>query len=249
MEPSVNHEWSRRQVVGGGAFAGLLFIVGGCQSAKVASDLPGPLWPDQKPKPPAPPPVVTAPRPAAPAPTPRPATPVPGVVARGQWTRNGTIASLANPIGPITRITIHHDAIPSTSLRTMSDSVRRLNSIRNSHVQRGWADIGYHYAVDPSGRVWEGRPIRWQGAHVQDNNENNLGIVCMGNFDQHPPSAAQLAALDAFVADQARRYRVSLSRIYTHQEIKPTACPGRNLQRYLLASRASGRGRMALALA
>jgi hypothetical protein len=147
----------------------------------------------------------------------------------------------------ISRITVHHDAIASFDVNSMAEAAHRLETIRTSHVVgRGWADIGYHYVIDPSGRVWEGRSLRYQGAHVEDNNEHNLGIVLMGNFDQHAPTPQALASLDRFLAEQMSRYNVSLRRVYTHREIKPTACPGRNLQRYMNATRARG-GSLALA--
>ena len=56
-----------------------------------------------------------------------------------------------------------------------------------------------------------------------------------------------LMTLDNFIADRMRSYRVPISRVYTHQEINPTACPGRYLQSYMLATR-SNSGRMASAL-
>jgi hypothetical protein len=94
--------------------------------------------------------------------------------------------------------------------------------------------------VDPSGRVWEGRSVLCQGAHVQDNNEHNLGIVVLGNFEQQVPTPAAIHSLDRFVASQMSRFNVPLRRVYTHQELRRTACPGRNLQRYMLASRSRG---------
>lgn len=122
-----------------------------------------------------------------------------------------------------------------------------LRGIQGDHMGRKdhnngkrWADIGYHYVIDPQGRIWEGRPTNLQGAHVKDTNEHNLGIMCMGNFDQQAPSAAQVAALDAFVVDQMRRYRVPITRVYTHQELNRSACPGRNLQAYMLQTRRTG---------
>ncbi|MFN9973694.1 MAG: peptidoglycan recognition family protein, partial [Phycisphaerae bacterium] len=142
------------------------------------------------------------------------------------------------------RITIHHDALPSQSLRTQSDAIARLNSVRQSHLREGWADIGYHYVIDPQGRVWEGRPLSFQGAHVKDNNEHNIGVMCMGNFDQQRPSSNQIASLDGFVSVLMRRHRIPPNRVYTHQEIMPTRCPGRNLQNYMLATRGRG-GKMA----
>jgi len=70
--------------------------------------------------------------------------------------------------------------------------------------------------------------------------------MCMGNFDVERPTPEMLQSLDMFVADRMRAYNISVSRVYTHQEIKPTACPGRNLQGYMVATR-SGSGRLARA--
>jgi hypothetical protein len=167
---------------------------------------------------------------------------------RSAWTTAAPKWSVSKPMNGILRITVHHDAIPSVGLTRQRDVAQRIEGIRRSHRARGseWVDIGYHYLVDPAGRVWEGRPLRIEGAHVAATNEHNLGIVCMGNFDEQRPTSEQMAALTAFVADQMRRYRVPVSRVYTHQELKPTACPGRNLQRQMLAIR-SGSGPLARA--
>src|SRR5437762_8205698 len=100
-----------------------------------------------------------------------------GVIPRAAWARTGIARPYdIYPIGGINRITVHHDGMPPVTLRSQGDVASRIESIRQAHVHaRGWADIGYHYVVDPSGRVWEGRPVRFQGAHVKDQNENNLG--------------------------------------------------------------------------
>lgn len=162
---------------------------------------------------------------------------------RGEWTDQGVVMALANPMAGVQRITIHHDAIHSSGLYDQGDAIRRLQTIRKSHLNQQWADIGYHYVIDPQGRIWEGRPIRFQGAHVKNNNEGNLGIMVMGNFDDEMPTGAALASLDAFIADRMRAYRVPMNRVFTHQEINPTACPGRNLQAYMRQTR-SGAGRL-----
>ena len=140
----------------------------------------------------------------------------------------------------INRITVHHDGLPPTSLRTQAQVARRLSQIRNGHLSNGWVDIGYHYAIDPMGNVWECRSVNLQGAHVKDNNEHNLGVLVLGNFDQQQPTSAAMATLQAFVPFQMRRYRVGVGRVYTHQELNPTRCPGRNLQRAMVQSRQRG---------
>jgi hypothetical protein len=169
-----------------------------------------------------------------------------GIVPRREWTSAGVIYSLANPMNGVNRITIHHSAIPASHMKSKAESVRMLENIRRNHINQQWADIGYHYIIDPSGRIWEGRPVQYQGAHVKLNNEHNLGIMLLGNFEDERPTAAALTALDTFVADRMRTYRIPITRVYTHQEIMATACPGRNLQGYMVATR-SGSGRMARA--
>lgn len=253
MGPDQDRLCDRRSLLAGGLFAGAALILSGCQSAPRTADsgtLPGPLWPDEEnpnlsPLPPggwvAPPPQRATT--GAAMPSSNVGLP-PNVIARGNWTRQSVIRSLSNPMNGVNRITVHHDAIPSQGLRTRSDAVARLNQVRQSHLRENWADIGYHYVIDPQGRVWEGRPLQFQGAHVKDQNENNIGVMCMGNFDQHRPTNDQINALDGFVASLMRRHRISPQRVYTHQELMPTRCPGRNLQSYMLATRSRG-GRLA----
>ncbi|MCL4742341.1 MAG: peptidoglycan recognition protein family protein [Phycisphaerales bacterium] len=174
--------------------------------------------------------------------------PVQGVIPRSAWTRQGPIVSRADPMGGINRITVHHDGMTPFTATSDAAASRRIEAIRAAHVNgNGWADIGYHYVIDPSGRVWEGRPLSLQGAHAGgENNRNNLGIVVLGNYDDQRPTNESIASLDNFVAAQMQRYRIPVSRVYTHQELKPTACPGRNLQAYMERTRSRG-GTMARA--
>lgn len=43
-------------------------------------------------------------------------------------------------------------------------------------------DIGYHYALDCSGNVFEGRDIRFKGSSVSNFNSNLIGIVLLENL-------------------------------------------------------------------
>ncbi len=141
----------------------------------------------------------------------------------------------------ITRLTIHHEGFPEPVLfHDYRTTAERLELIRRSHRNRGWADIGYHFVVDRAGRVWEGRPLQYQGAHVSNNNSNNLGIMVLGNFDRQTPSGAQLDALQIAVRSLRRQYRISTRHIYTHQEFNPTSCPGRELQPRVSSMRSNG---------
>ena len=139
----------------------------------------------------------------------------------------------------INRITIHHEGWKVVGFDDYASTAARLDLIRRSHVNRKFADIGYHFIIDRAGRVYEGRSVQYQGAHVRDNNEHNLGIMCLGNFDQQQPTDAQLRSLAATVALFRKRYNISASRVFTHREIVSTACPGRNLQSRVASLRRS----------
>lgn len=230
-------EWMMRALASG-ALVSLSSVLAACNSSNSRSrNLVGQPIPDN------PVPVRARTAPVGPAGSNRVAT---GVLPRSRWTRSAPELSLADPMRGISQITIHHDGMPPVSLSSMNSVASRIEQIRASHRQRGWADIGYHYVIDPDGRVWEGRPIKLQGAHVKDQNPQNLGILVLGNFEQQTPTPRATAALDDFLVGQMRQYRIPVSRVYTHQELASTACPGRALQRYMESTRARG-GRVAMA--
>lgn len=174
--------------------------------------------------------------------TPAPAQPVEvtGLIARRSWTSASPILARADAMAGISRITVHHDGMSAFTSRSQADATRRIESIRKSHVGKGWADIGYHYIIDPAGRVYEGRPVSLQGAHVKYNNPHNLGVMVLGNYMLQSPTPQTLAALDHILASMMRRYRVGVARVYTHQELRPTACPGTSIQQHMLSTRRGG---------
>jgi len=87
--------------------------------------------------------------------------------------------------------------------------------------------------IDYSGRIWEGRSLKYQGAHVSSRNPGNIGVVLLGNFEIQKPSAAQKATLVKLVTELRRYYGVSRRRIYGHRDLDSTLCPGRNLYPFL----------------
>lgn len=164
-----------------------------------------------------------------------------GVIARSRWTRSGPVGSRVNPMGRIDRITLHHEGWTPVHFTDARATADRLETVRGIHVdQRGWGDLGYHFVIDRAGRVWEGRDVRFQGAHVKNHNEHNLGVMVLGNFERQRPSSAQLQAIVRVVRGLSQRYRIPSHRVYTHQELNPTACPGRSLQPRIASLRAAG---------
>ncbi len=235
-------EWRRREILVVGL--GLLFSSSCGGSHRVRPEAAPPAEPATEPLPP--PPEAEPPPAHAPATEEEPLPPVSildRVMPRSAWTNASVDASRARPMNGVSRITVHHSG--SNRIRSATDfatNAALIERIRAYHVEaRGWADLGYHFLIDPGGRIWEGRPAVWQGAHVKDFNRHNLGVVLLGNFDLQQPSMQQLLVLPQFVQALRRRYLVSPGQIRSHQEWTPTtACPGRNLQPRFEQMRAAG---------
>jgi len=163
-------------------------------------------------------------------------------IPREYWAGAGVIPQRLNRMGGISRITIHHEGWTPVYFNDVRSTSKRLESIRRSHLQRmGAGDIGYHLVIDRAGRVWQGRDLNYQGAHVREANEHNIGIMVLGNFEKQQPTKAQLTMLRPTIITLQQAYRVPRSKVYTHRELGRTSCPGRNLQGPMVALR---RGRL-----
>ncbi|MEM6392559.1 MAG: peptidoglycan recognition family protein [Planctomycetota bacterium] len=190
--------------------------------------------------PPAQPTVVAAEKPAV-----VPVQPTTGrgtsgmtMLPRSAWTGQPPTLTEINPMRRVNRITVHHEGWSAVYFADRASTAARLEKIRRIHTQdRAWADIGYHFIVDRSGRVWQGRELKYQGAHVKDQNENNIGVLVLGNFDKQSPSREQTASLVGLLKRLQSAYRVPTARIRTHQEYNPTSCPGKVLQAQMVAIR------------
>ena len=144
-----------------------------------------------------------------------------------------------NAMGRIYRITVHHSANVARS-PSLREAARSIKLDQRYHMStKGWGDIGYHYLIDPAGRIWQGRNLRWQGAHAGNHalNKGNIGVCLLGKFTAgrsgQAPSRAQISALAALLRQLTHRHRIRQGNIFTHQELEGvvTICPGPRLQR------------------
>jgi LysM repeat protein len=159
-------------------------------------------------------------------------------VPRSQWTRQPVVVSRTTPMGGTpTRITVHHSGDKDD---VNADSVSWLRQVDLNHIKginhpEPWACIGYHYIIDPSGRVYEGRPLQYQGAHAGNNavNRLNIGICLMGNFDVQRVPPAQRTALLSTLDRLCLQYGISRAAVFGHKKFKVTECPGRFLSQII----------------
>lgn len=163
-----------------------------------------------------------------------------GVVGRAQWgAAPPRTTELTRHRGAYSWITVHHSALPGGD-GSLSQSVEAVKRIQRDHVtNRGYGDIGYHYLIDPVGRVFEGRSLDWQGAHSgtassgRNNNPKNVGICLLGDFEDTRPSPAAIATLDRMVAEIRGHYKLPAAAVKPHSYWKDTLCPGRNMSPWL----------------
>ncbi len=140
------------------------------------------------------------------------------------------------------RITLHHAASPEIPPTSMSAATAQMRSYQKFHQDnRGWADIGYHYLIDGSGRIWQGRDLKWQGAHAgnKDLNRGNIGICLMGNFVKRDPTPSQKKSLKRLLSWLCESHKIHPHFVSSHRSMlrdvpkKSTLCPGAHLESYL----------------
>lgn len=180
-------------------------------------------------------PTATEPIPDVPAPrAPRTAS-RPNVLPRSAWGARNTQPASVQPMQRPYRITIHHSAIATTSSSQRAAAAQILSVQRGHQTTEGWADIGYHFLIDRAGRVWEGRPLRWQGAHAGgDHNRGNIGVCLLGNFlrgvEGQEPTTEQKAALEATLRWLGDVHDIGPDQVFFHRQFKSTECPGPRLE-------------------
>lgn len=167
--------------------------------------------------------------------------PKPPVVTRTEWgCPDGQITTHGDlSYTTVTHLIVHHTVNNNNS----TDWPAVVRSIWNFHVfDRGYADIGYNYLVDPNGIVYEGRAggDNVQGAHFSGVNGGTMGVALLGEFTAVMPPPAAIAGLRKILAwkcDQRsidptgislhERSGLTLRNISGHRDgPSPTECPG-----------------------
>jgi len=152
---------------------------------------------------------------------------------RGEWTSIPPRSGMLRSASGFYRITVHHEGNGINCHLAACDVAKDLENILGAHQKRQFGDIGYHLVIDRSGRVWEARSPTYLGAHVSRENEGNLGIMLMGNFERQRPSELQLNALFTVAPALCSAFGMGDRCIYGHRDLGHTACPGKHLYSYV----------------
>lgn len=152
---------------------------------------------------------------------------------REEWTSTLPDLTRLVPTDGFDRLTVHHTGGTAVLDADLEDVRRSLRAILSGHMAHHYGDIGYHFLVDGAGRVWEGRSLWFEGAHVARENRRNVGIALLGNFEEQKPTNEQLATLETLVGLLADHFGMDRERIYAHRDLAYSLCPGRHVYPYV----------------
>lgn len=144
--------------------------------------------------------------------------------------------------GDLWAVVVHHTGVPAAELDRPSAERAYARAIQRRHFARGWTDIGYHFIIAPSGRVFLGRPVEALAAHTLGHNHGTVGVAVAGDFERERPTAAALHALRDVLDRLSPDRHIS---VLGHGDLAATPCPGRFLHSCLGALSNDGHRRRA----
>lgn len=153
--------------------------------------------------------------------------------SRTDWTAGTSSLDKLRRMDRYDRLTVHHSGGEQFRDRSEVAAVQRLQGMLAEHSSRGYGDVGYHFVIDPAGRVWEGRSLAFEGAHVSSQNEANVGIVVLGDYERQELVKAQQDSMRLLIGCIRDHYGIKLHRIYGHSDLGSSVCPGKNIYSWL----------------
>ena len=160
------------------------------------------------------------------------------LVTAAQWgSKPATMPASANHEPRF--ITIHH---AGEEWKLTDDPVRKLRGLqRYGQTQKNWPDLPYQFLIAPDGVVYEGRPVVYKPeTNTKYDTTGHVGIMLWGNFGVQRVSEAQLRSAVYLTADMCRKLGISSATIGGHMDRAETACPGKDLYRYIQSGQFRG---------
>ena len=158
------------------------------------------------------------------------------LITRNEWGANAAGSCDKSKV-PYTKITVHHTTDNKKFIKT---DVEFLRLVQNHHQKtNGWADIGYHFLIGQKGNVYEGRSLRFRGAHVKGKNSGNIGISLLGDYNQTELHPRQIEALKNLIDSLREKYNIPRKMVFGHSELGNTICPGKHASIFLKNYRSS----------
>ena len=125
-----------------------------------------------------------------------------------------------------TGIIIHHS-------KTEDGDVLNSQGIKRYHtVDKGWADIAYHFICEKINGTYEviaGRPLNVDGAHTIGRNFSHLGFCFIGDFDKDVPEEAMIDLGVKHIAGLCTALKIYPANVEPQRKYDDwKTCPGKN---------------------
>lgn len=98
-------------------------------------------------------------------------------VERSQWGAHKAKGSLTDD-WDYTMIALHH----AGRSYSCGSGTEQMLETQEEHQDKKYDDIGYHFGIDCSGIIYEGRDIRFKGSSVLEYNTGVIGVVLLNNL-------------------------------------------------------------------
>ena len=153
------------------------------------------------------------------------------IIAVSAWGGSPADPGRARP-HTVGAITLHHQG---ETFKEGTDPAQYLRNLQAwSRNSKQWLDIPYHYVIDLQGRAYAARDIAFAGdTNTAYDPKGHALIEVVGNFEDVEPNQQQLDAVVDMMALLVARHGLSIDSIAGHKDHADTACPGKNLYRYL----------------
>lgn len=99
-----------------------------------------------------------------------------------------------------------------------------ISVIKRWHLQRGFADVGYHYFIQKNGNLQKGRPLDQRPAAQKGYNTGSIAICCHG-LQKSKFTEQQFRTLKILCLDIILTFENTDMRFRGHTEVSPKLCP------------------------
>lgn len=166
----------------------------------------------------------------------------PAYIPESQWNPNPPDPTRMTPetkVGPYKMITFHHTGSEDTPTsvadfdRGREDLIHYLgrqivNGFNAPSYDNG--DVSYHFPIGKDGKIYEGRSLGYEGAHVYGQNPGNIGVAFIGDYSSQPLSDAQMYSAKALIHALNDAYGVYNEArggqyVFTHRDLAPAMGP------------------------
>jgi N-acetylmuramoyl-L-alanine amidase len=152
----------------------------------------------------------------------------PQIISRAEWGAGEPNASGTN--NP-TQIIVHHTGDQNDAIANLFPNDDKGFMLREYEIAVGgvFSDFPYNWAIGLNDTILEGRDPSKQGGHEPKVNTTSLSVVVLGNYEIRDFETEQENNLVDLLAYLCYEYDISASQIKGHKDIKPKACPGKNV--------------------